>query len=306
MIIMDYKLGELIKITKRKCSEKIQPNIKVGGLYMVIGEDTPTKSGAKCLRIAEFKKMANMAIITPSKHIPRKDMFRCNADRFEWKKKSPAQLKAEFEKVKNEYFKEQEERQDREVMKKFTDKERIQMAYTPYLYAELSWHYADKVRQLAIDRKIDKYKKLTRTVKELRSNFLSELRIKMTQPVLDAAQEKVKKAIEEHFLDFFKFEMSVQNELNRQYLRIEDDDIRTYAYISMLCYQCQQKIDKANALLIHQRLGAVTTEHDSYKYMKELYDCMGAYMGDCKIENTLTIQTAIRVMEKNINKMELS
>ena len=39
--------------------------------------------------------------------------------------------------------------------------------------------------------------------------------------------------------------------------------------------------------------------------MKELYACMDAYMGDCRMENTLTIQTAVKVMEKNINQMAL-
>ena len=302
---MDYKLGELIKITKRKCSDKIQPKIKVGGLYLIIEEGKPTKSGARVLRIAEFYKMAEMAITNPTKHINPKDIMHCNSDRFEWIKKSPTQLKAEFKRVKDDYFREQENRQDEEIKNKFTEKERIQMAYTPYLYAELSWHYANKVISLAAERKIPELKKLTRTVRMLREKFLSELRVKMSQPVLQAAQEKVKKAIEEHFLDFFKFEMSVQNEVNRQYVQIDHDDIRTYAYISMLCYESQQKVDRANFLLIHSRLGALSTEHDSYKYMKELYACMDAYMGDCKMENTLTIQTAVKVMEKNINQMEL-
>lgn len=302
---MDYKLGELIKITKRKVSDKVQSNIKVGGLYLIIQEEGHTKSGATVLRIAEFNRMAEMAIKNPTKHIDPKDMMRCNSDRFEWIKKSPTQLKAEFKRVKDEYFREQEKRQDEEIKNKFTDKERIQMAYTPYLYAELSWYYADKVVSLVTERRISELKKLTRTVRMLRENFLYELRAKMSQPVLRAAQDKVKKILEEHYLDFFKFEMSVQNEVNRQYVQVDHDDVRTYAYISMLCYECQQKVDKANVKLIQKKIGVAPMVHDSYKYMRELYACMDAYMGDCKMEKALPIQLSVKALERNISKMEL-
>lgn len=300
-----YALGELIKIVKRKCSDKIQPKIVEGGLYLVLEDDKPTKSGARCIRIIEFKKAAEMFIIAPSEHINPKDTMKCNADRFEWVKKSKGYLKAEFEKIKNAYFEKQEQIQDKQIQDKFTDKERVRMAYTPYLYAELAWYYANKVRELSVIRRVEKYKKQTRAIRELRDNFTSELRKKMSKPVLDAAQDKVKKAIEEHYMNFFKFELSVQNEINRQFVKIDNDDIKAYAYISMMCYKSQRKIDMQNAVLISKRIGGIVEEVDSYKWMRELNDCMRLFLDGCKVKENLAIETSVKILESNINSMQL-
>lgn len=300
-----YALGELIKITKRKCSDKIQPKIKEGGLYLVLEEDKPTKSGAKVLIISEFSKMAYMSIVSPNKYIDTKDMMRCNSDRFEWQKKSQSYLKAEYEKEKASYIKKQEEMQDKQIKEKFTDKERVQLAYTPYLYAELAWYYAYKVTDLAISRRVESLKKRTRTIKSLRADFLFELKRKMSQPVLDAAQKKVTDAIANNSLDFLKFELSVQNEINKQYKGSSDNDIRAFAYISMLCYEAQRRVDIANIHLINHRIGGVAEEVESYKYMRELYTEMKGCMGVFRIEQTLPIQTAVKIMEKTIGSMTL-
>ena len=300
-----YALGELIKIVKRKCSDKIQPKIKEGGLYLVLEEEKPTKSGAKCVRIIEFSKAAEVFIVNPTEHINPKDTMKCNADRFEWAKKSKGYLKAEFEKIKNEYFKKQEQLQDKQIQDKFTDRERVQLAYTPYLYAELAWHYANKVRLLSVERRVEKFKKQTRTIRELRDNFTYELKKKMSQPVLEAAQGKVKKAIEDQSVNFFKFELSVQNEINRQFVKVDNDDIKAYAYISMLCYKSQRKIDMQNARMISKRVGGVIEDIDSYKYMRELNDCMSLFMDGCQVKENLAIETSVKILENNINSMHL-
>ena len=299
-----YKLGQLISITNRKVSDKIQPKIKVGELYLVLKEEKPTKSGATCLSVINYDKafdgyIAGMTNINP------KLVMRCNADRLEWAKKSRAKVKEEFSKRHIAYLKQQEKIQDQQIRDKFTDNERLRIAYTPYMYAELAWYYANKVRELSIERRIDKFKKQSRMIKELRENFNYELKKKMTQQVLDAARNKVMAVLEEQYMNFFKFEMSVQNEINRQFVRIDNDDIKTYAYMAMLCYKSQRKTDIQNAKMINRRVGGFVEEIDSYKYMKELNDCMAAFLDGCKIENSLNIDISVKVFENNINSMKL-
>lgn len=293
-------------IVKRKCSPKVQPHIIDNGLYLVLEELPKTKSGARCLLVAEFEQMAKMVMITPHANIPVKDMKRINADRFSWEVKNRRIVKEKALAYKDNFVKEQEQKQNNEIQSKFTERERSQMAYTPYLYAELAWYYATRAMNLCIDRRIDGTKKITRTVRSLRNDFLNYLKKKMSQPVITAAQEAVKKAIENNYLDFFKLEMTIQNELNYQYLKAENDDIKTYAYISMLCYEAQRRVDINNAKLISKRLGGIAEFIDSYPYMKELYDCMKVYVGDCKVQNTANINIAIKVLEKNIGSLILN
>lgn len=299
-----YKLGELIQITERKVSDKIQPKIKVGELYLVLKEEKPTKSGAICLSVINYDKafdgyIAGMTNINP------KLVMRCNADRFEWIKKSRAKVKEEFSKRQIAYLKQQEKIQDQQIQDKFTDKERIRMAYVPYLFAELAWHYAYKAVDLSVQRRVDDLKKAVRNIKQLRSDFLCELRKKMSQPVLEAAQKRVSIAMDVHSLDFFKFENTIKNEVEREYLGSKNNDIRAYAYMSMLCYESQRRVDIDNAKLISKKLGGSVSEIESYKYMKELYENVGKCLGAYYIPHTDNINIAVKVMEKNINSMEL-
>lgn len=299
------KYGTLLQI-KRKCSPKIQPHIIDNGLYLVLEEGTKTKSGARRLAVVEFEQMAKMAMITPHAHIPRKEISIINEERFSWVVKSRQTLKEKTLAYKENFIKEQEKRQDEEVRSKFTDRERSQMAYTPYLYAELAWHYANKAIALCAERKLDDLKKVTRTIRELRVNFLADLRVKMTQPVLMAAQGKVKQAMEDFASDFFKFEMTIKNEVEREYLGSKNNDVRAYAYMSMCCYEAQRRVDIANARLIEKRLGGVADVVESYKYMKELYDNIRKCLGVYYIPKNDIINIAIKVMEKNIGSLSLS
>lgn len=297
------KKGTLLQV-KRKCSPKVQPHIIDNSLYLVLEELPKTKSGAKSLLVAEFNKMAQIAMFTPSANIPQKDIYRINSDRFSLEFKSKKTLKKEIEKFKENFIKQQEQKQDAEIQNKFTERERSQMAYTPYLYAELAWYYAFKALDISIERKVEDLKKTTRIIKQLRNDFLYELKKKMTQPVLFAAQDKVKKALEDFSLDFFKFELTVKNEMEREYLGSKNNDMRAYAYMSMCCYEAQRRVDIANARLIEKRLGGIAEVVESYKYMRELYENIQQCVGE-RIPKTYIIDTSVKILEKNISKLTL-
>ena len=275
-------------------------------MYLVLEELPKTKSGARCLLVADFSLMVDKFILTPMANVERKYMMHINSDRFEWKHLSNDKLRALVNKRKDEYVKKQEQIQDETIQSKFTNKERMQMAYTPYLYAELAWHYAFKAVAISAERKVDDLKKAVRTIRQLRADFLSELRKKMSQPVIDAAQDKVIQALAEHSLDFFKFENTIKNEVEREYLGSKNNDIRAYAYMSMLCYESQRRVDIDNAKLISRKLGGVVEEVESYKYMKELYENIGKCLGAYYIPHTDNIKIAVKVMEKNIGSMTLN
>lgn len=299
-----YKMGDLILITKRKCSDKVQPRIKVGTHYLVLAE-SKIKSGAVVLKVAEFAKMAKEVLVRPKDNIDPKDIQRVNEERFEWKRCSKTKMQKEFLEFKESFEKEKESREMKFLEEKFTEKERIQMAYTPYLFAELTWHYAEKALEAAKEKKIDKYKKVARLVKAFRVDFNQELRKKMTQPVLECAQSRLQGALEDHSLDFFIFMTTVKNEINRQYVGLEHDDVKTFAYMAQLCYKSQRKLDQKNVEIIKKKLGGEVGNHETFKYMSDLQKCLETYMDGCKVEFTQPIQTAVKIMERNINNTKL-
>ena len=299
-------MGELIIITRRKCSDKVQPKIKLGKMYLVVDEVEPTKSGARVILIADFETIAQRAITNPHDNIDPKMIMRCNSDRFEWKLKSKSRLKKEFAKKQIQHYEEVDKQRDASLQAKFTNEERERIAYIPYLFAELSWHYAYKAIELAVERRIDEHKKPVRRIKQLREEFLSELRHKMTQPILEAGQLKVKEAMDIHAVDLFKFELTVKNEVERVYLGYQHNDIRAYAYMSMLCYESLRDADNDNVNLIVRKVGGAPAEVASYKCMKEMYYTIWKLLGEHYIEHNLNIDISVKVLKKNIKSMRLT
>lgn len=298
-----YKMGDLIQITKRLCSDKVQPRVKVGTYYLVLASDK-IKSGATVLKVAEFGKMAREVLVRPKENIDPKDMVRINEERFEWKRKDKKEMQAKFTQFKEEFQKKQEEKEEEFLKAQFTEQERIQMAYHPYMYAELAWHYAEQAMELGRQMKIEKLKKVSRLVRSFRVEFNCELRKSMTQNVIDYAREKVMNVIEQHRQSFFIFFTTVKNEINRQQVGIELDEVKAYAYMAILCYKCQRRLDQRNVEIIRQRLGQ-GSQHESFKYMKELNKCMETVMDGVKIENTIPILTVVKTLEKYIGGMTL-
>lgn len=298
-----YKMGDLILITHRKCSDKVQPRIEVGKYYLVMKEGR-LKNGALTLSVAEFSKMAQEGLKNPKGYINPKDIMQCNEERFEWKRKTQKELMAKFQQFKQDFYKKQEEQDEAFLKEKFTEKERIQMAYHPYIYAELAWYYAMRALDIAKARKIDSLKKISRKLEEYRNNFLFELCRKMSQPILDCAQKKVLQMLEDNSTDFFIFYTTVKNALNYQYVGLPDDDIKAYAYMSILCHESQLKLDDANIEIIRKKLG-FASKHESFKYMSDLKKCMQDYLAGLEVKKTNTISTAVAVMEKNVMNIKL-
>lgn len=298
-----YKLGDLIVITRRKCSDKVQPKIKVGDHYLVLKE-SKLKSGALTLSVADFATMAREGIKNPHANIVPKMIMRCNQERFEWVRKSQKELLAQFNEFKEEFKKEQEQKEEAFLKERFSEAERIRMAYYPYIYAELAWYYSLRALEIVKDRRIEALKRTSRKLQEYRCNFMVDLARKMGHKVLNCAQGKVLQMLKDRKMDFFIFFTTVQNEINRQHVGIPDDDVKAYAYMSKLCIESQQRLDDENVEIIRQRLG-FATRHESFPYMSGLKACMQEYLGNFHVEVTVPISNAVTIMEKNVMNLTL-
>ena len=127
----------------------------------------------------------------------------------------------------------------------------------------------------------------------------------MTQPVLTAAQNRVQQALDNFAQDFFMFELSIKNEVEREYVGFPNNDMRAYAFMSMCCYEAQRRVDIANARLIEKRLGGIAEVVESFKYMKELYDNIKLCLGEKSIPKSMVVDISVRVLEKNIGSLSL-
>ena len=300
----EYKFGQVITIIDRKCSDKVQPKVKVGDKYTVL-EQHYLKSGAISLLVVNLAELANKAGETPIANIDPKLYQRINEERFVWSLLNEKKKQRELEKTRALLAERAEQKETEFLEQRFTQEERFQMSYRPYLFAELSWHFALKALSAAAAEKIEETKKISREVTTLRKNFLYDLNKNMSAPVVKCAQNKVSEALQTFSVDFLKLQVTINNELNRSYIGVKHDAVKTYALISSMCYYCQSKIEDKNTELIRSRLGGGAYNHESFGYMGELHNCMLKLIDGCKLQDTLAVITAIKVLEKNIMSLNL-
>ncbi len=298
-----YKFGDIITITSRKCSAKVQPDIMVGQIYTVL-EQHATKSGAVSLLVIELAALAKGASKTKSAQIDPKLMHRVNEDRFDWQFMNEKRKRQEYQKTK-EMLNAKADKLEKEFLEsRFTMDERFMMTYRPYLFAELTWYFALKAIAAVADEKLASTKSLSRRVTDLRHNFIFDLGRHMSGPIISCAQGKVREALEMYRMDFIRLQATINNELNRLYIGVKHDTAITYAIIAIICYDLQKKVEDKNVELIRSRLGWATN-HESFGYMSELNSCMKQLVGNHKLQDTLSVTTAIKVLEINIMNLKL-
>lgn len=276
------KAGDFIEVTARKVSNKVQPEIKVGGIYHV-NRVEKLKSGA--------------AVLVLDKNIKAGKTVRCNAERFTWEVRTPAE-------IQEKQFKEQCNADTEQLMHNFSFEEHVQIAFVPLIIAEVAWMYADKVLKYCADKRIQEVKKLSRTVKELRARYNNELGKDLDKKHMTQIYEKAQEFIEVCAFDFQILYYSTNNVINHQHIQIDYDEMRTYAYLAMLfCTEVRQHETRMTAM-IAKKLGNAREGH--LPCIDQLYTCMDAYLGDREIQRTDVIDTNMKKFQKNLSKIEFN
>ena len=276
------KAGDFIEITARKVSDKVQPEIKVGGIYHV-NRVEQLKSGATVLVIDKDRK--------------KNKTVRCNAERFTWEVRTPAE-------VQEKQFKEQCNADTKALMESFTFEEHVQIAFVPLIIAQVAWLYAQKVVRYCAEKRISEVKKLSRTVKELRAHYINLLSKDLDREHREKIFNQADEFIKECAFDFQILYYSTCNEINHQHLKIEYDEMRTYAFLSMMFCREVRKHENRMTALIAQKLGQAREGH--LPCIDELYTCMDAYLGNHEIKITPVIETAMMKFQKNLSKIEFT
>lgn len=201
-----------------------------------------------------------------------------------------------------EQFKKQVHDDTLDMLKTFTFRENMDIAFTPLIITEWAWHYAFETMKLAAEYRIEVTKKLGRTVKMLRQNYLDtckkDLDRNHLQKMIDEA-ERMRGIMAKDLLILY---FSVNNDLKRGWSELAYLDLRTNAYISIVMieflYQHNQRMNK----IIEEKMGSA----QEYKnpITDSLKTCMEAYVSPCEIDFSQHVKTSMAILQKHINKIE--
>ena len=277
------KFGEVIEITARRCSEKQSPLIEVGKSYICKGMST-LKDGTTVVEIAHPKK--------------KKATLRVNALRFDW------QILTEEIKMERA-FKEGVKQDTERMMKSFTQREHIQMAFIPLIFADLAFHYADRCRRYAADNRISILKKLGRAYDGLKRSYQDQVNKDLDIKHQRQVSHEMERFMSEYSKDFTIMWFSINNEFKREMPDYPYSDMRTDAICGIqmidLLYENNKNMDKLIAERLKEKRQSI---HDpKIDALRSILDAYAGEVGKFNYQNQ-DVELSKKIILRRVNEIE--
>lgn len=251
------KQDELIEITDRYCSDKVQPSVKVGASYIV--------------KRTENLKDGTLVLVVYS-HSDSKKEQRINASRFGW-------MILTQDILKERAFIEECKRDTQEIQDKFSFDEHIFIAFVPLIFAHLAFYYAGKCRRYAADKRISILKKLGRAYDALEREYDREIGKDLDYKHRQNIKDEAMRFIEEYQKDFQILWFSVNQEFKKKMPEWPYSDMRSEAICGMIMIDLYNEHNKSVDALIASRLGGCKNSIKNPK-IEALYSILDAYAGE--------------------------
>lgn len=277
------KYGEVIEITARRCSDKQSPLVEVGKSYICKGVSN-LKDGTMVVEIAHPKK--------------KKATLRVNALRFDW------QILTEEIKMERA-FKDGVKQDTERMMKAFTQREHIQMAFIPLIFADLAFHYADRCRRYAADNRIEILKKLGRAYDELKRSYQDQVNKDLDIKHQRQVSHEMKRFMSEYSNDFTIMWYSINSEFKREMPDYPYSDMRTDAICGIqmidLLYENNKNMDKLIAERLKEKRQSI---HDSkIDALRSILDAYAGEVGKFNYQNQ-DVELSKKIILRRVNEIE--
>lgn len=223
-----------------------------------------------------------------------------NAIRFDW------QILTDEMKFERE-FREGVRKDTEKMMNSFTQREHIQMAFIPLIFADLAFDYADKCRRYAADQRIEILKKLGRAYDEVKRSYFDSVSKDLDRTHQRNVEQEMARFKEEYRKDFTILWFSVNSEFKKKMPDYPYSDMRTDAICGMLMvdllYQNNTHMDE----VIAERLGEKRQSiHDpKIDALRSILDAYAGEVGqfDYKNEN---VELAKNIILRRVNEIEFN
>lgn len=279
----------IVQITERKCSDKIQPEIKVGRRYLIKNREK-LADGTEVLVLLNWER---------SKTEKKVKTMRCNAKRFSWRTVTEEQAKEEF-------LKEEAKRGAAELLHGFNFEEHMQIAFVPLIIIHCAWAYCDKVLQMAAKLRISETKKLGRAVKELKQAYYDEMKKDLDYKHLKQVSDQAEEFMNTCAKDFMIMEFTIRGEILKVYPDDPYIDMRVYAFASVLLCDYYVKHSHECDKMIAARLHRRETQTMTNPKIDSLRTCMDAYTGTVEINLKQNVELCVRVFANNLKKINFT
>lgn len=274
--------GERIEITERRCSDKVQPHIKLK-TQMIVQDVNRLKSGPVQI-VATLNNKT----------------YKVNSDRFGWKKISTEQ-------VFSRMCEEAQQRAENELVWNLNNTEKAKIIVAPLIIIQIIWYYTGIVLKLAAQNKVEILKKLSRTIKLLQEKYEKDTLSELDFVHYTSMVKQTNSFIEEKSMDFTLFYYSVNSQFLKKHPDYPYKDMRSYAIMTMALIQCLDEYNKQMDKILEKK---VLKKRDSVRpaFLEHLYNGMEAISGDMSGFNfsETNVSNAKKIFINNISNVDFS
>lgn len=244
------------------------------------------------------ERYLNIAYKRDRKMMNRKTHFGCNENKQEKKIVTIPGVP-----VTEEQFKKNVHDDTLNMLQTFTFRENMNIAFVPLIITEVAWYYAFKVVKFAADNRIPETVKLSRSVKALREQYLSDCSKDLDRKHIDKMEKSAEEFVKLCQTDFLLLFYSLNNELKKQWADYDNLDMRTDACIAIIMLQLLKEHNRRMDKLMESKLGGKVPSYRN-PINDKLLDLMDAYASPCKLEFTGNVDTSMKIIRKKFDQID--
>ena len=250
--------------------------------------------------IEKGEKYLNVTIKQERKLVSRKTHLGCKE-----KSEQPNVAPSVSVSIEEQLFREQVYDDVQNRLQAFTYNENMSMVFVPFIITEFAWHFALKVVKQAADYRIDALKKLSRSVRMMRDQYLSNCRKDLSQAHIDRIHKIASMFMQNYSSDFTLLFFSMNNLLKKQWADVSYLDMRTDACIAMVMLKLLEEHNQQVDELMVKRLGNDAPPPTGKNAINDaLWDCMDAYADPCQFSFDGHVRTSMQIITKKFNQIE--
>lgn len=185
----------------------------------------------------------------------------------------------------------------------FTWEENMMIAFVPLIISKVAWVYAEKALKYCADNRISEFKKLGRSIKELRQKYLDVLRLDLDFTHIHRIESQTLQ-----FMDECNYHLTILWYQVNQYIKshapeMPHDIMRTDAAIAILMVRYLKAHNKRMDAIIAAKMGrSQSIDNPQMIALEKLM--MQYFPADFKLETNANLDLCGKIFANNLSKIE--
>ena len=189
------------------------------------------------------------------------------------------------------------------MLNTFTWDENMMIAFVPLIISKVAWVYAEKAVKYCTDNRISEFKKLGRSVKELRQQYIDVLRLDLDYSHINCIETQTLQ-----FMDECNYDLAILWYQVNQYIKTNAPDMpydtmRTDAAVAVMMVRYLKAHNRRMDAIIAAKMGQSNSIDNPQ--MRSLEKLMMQYFPkDFKLETNTNLDLCGKIFAKNLSKIE--